>query len=227
MVDRRCVAGFGGRISYRYDINAAHLNQNELIIRDFESEIIRFQTQSQELVQNTRISGIIPLARRGIDMNKIHRQHCCCFTGHRPEKLHRDAQGAITALATAIDRAIAEGYTTFISGMAKGIDIWAAEIVLNRRAQNPEIKLICAVPYPGFELGRKDEWTERILRIMFEANSVKFVREKYSRSVFQIRNIWMVDHSSLLIAAYDGEAGGTKNTIDYALREGHCQIQYI
>lgn len=30
----------------------------------------------------------------------------------------------------------------------------------------------------------------------------------------------MVDHSSLLIAAYDGEAGGTKNTIDYALRRG-------
>ena len=94
-------------------------------------------------------------------------------------------------------------------------------------AQNPEIKLICAVPYPGFELGRKDEWTERILRIMFEADTTKFVRERYSRDVFQIRNIWMVDHSSLLIAAYDGEAGGTKNTIDYALREGHCQIQYI
>jgi len=62
---------------------------------------------------------------------------------------------------------------------------------------------------------------------MSNANSVKFVREKYSRSVFQIRNIWMVDHSSLLIAAYDGESGDTKNTIDYALREGYCQIQYI
>lgn len=160
-------------------------------------------------------------------MDKIDRQHCCCFSGHRPEKLHRSAQEAITVLAAAIDQAIAEGYTTFISGMAKGVDIWAAEIVLDRRAQNPEIKLICAVPYPGFELGKKGKWTERILRIMSDANSVKFVREKYSRSVFQIRNIWMVDHSSLLIAAYDGEAGGTKNTIDYALREGHCQIQYI
>lgn len=160
-------------------------------------------------------------------MDKFDRLHCCCFSGHRPEKLHRSTEEAIAALTAAIDQAIAEGYTTFISGMAKGVDIWAAEIVLDRRAQNPEIKLICAVPYPGFELGRKDEWTERILRIMFEADTTKFVRERYSRDVFQARNIWMVDHSSLLIAAYDGKSGGTKNTIDYALRKGHCQIQYI
>ena len=160
-------------------------------------------------------------------MDKIDRQHCCCFSGHRPEKLHRSAEDAIAALTAAIDRAIAEGYTIFISGMAKGIDIWAAEIVLERRSQNPDSKLVCAVPYPGFEIRKRGEWTNRILRIMFEADTTKFVRERYSRDVFQIRNIWMVDHSSLLIAAYDGEAGGTKNTIDYALREGHCQIQYI
>lgn len=102
------------------------------------------------------------------------------------EKPHRSVQEAITVLAAAIDQAIAEGYTTFISGMAKGVDIWAAEIVLDRRAQNPDIKLVCAVPYLGFELGKKGKWTERILRIMSNANSVKFVRENivaaYSKS---------------------------------------------
>lgn len=30
------------------------------------------------------------------------------------------------------------------------------------------------------------------------------------------RNAYMVDHSSLVIAVYDGMAGGTKNTVDYA-----------
>ena len=160
-------------------------------------------------------------------MDKIDRRYCCCFTGHRPGKLHRSEEATITALSVAIDKAIAAGYTIFISGMAKGIDIWAAEIVLDRRSQNPDIKLVCAVPYPGFEIRKRGEWTNRLLRIMFTADTTKFIREKYSRDVFQIRNIWMVDHSSLLIAAYDGEAGGTKNTIDYALREGHCQIQYI
>lgn len=119
-------------------------------------------------------------------MDKIDRLHCCCFTGHRPEKLHRSTEEAIAALTAAIDRAIAEGYTTFINGMAQGIDIWAAEIVLNRRSQNPDIKSVCAVPYLGFELGKKGKWTERILRIMSNANSVKFVRENivaaYSKS---------------------------------------------
>jgi len=30
----------------------------------------------------------------------------------------------------------------------------------------------------------------------------------------------MVNHSALLIAAYTGEPGGTKNTVDYAARKG-------
>ena len=30
----------------------------------------------------------------------------------------------------------------------------------------------------------------------------------------------MVDHASLLIAAYDGTSGGTRNTIQYALGRG-------
>jgi hypothetical protein len=30
----------------------------------------------------------------------------------------------------------------------------------------------------------------------------------------------MVDHSSLVIAVFNGERGGTKNTLDYAKRKG-------
>ena len=36
------------------------------------------------------------------------------------------------------------------------------------------------------------------------------------RGVYQIRNEWMVDHSARVIAVYNGEAGGTQNTILYA-----------
>ena len=34
-----------------------------------------------------------------------------------------------------------------------------------------------------------------------------------------IENVWMVDHSSRVIAYYNGSAGGTKNTIDYARKQ--------
>jgi len=79
------------------------------------------------------------------------RLHRCCFTGHRPEKLHQPEAFIKVELKKAICQAIADGYTTFISGMARGVDIWAAQIVLRFRANNPAIHLIAAVPYRGFE----------------------------------------------------------------------------
>ena len=35
--------------------------------------------------------------------------------------------------------------------MARGVDMWAAEIVLEERKNNSDIKLICASPFEGFE----------------------------------------------------------------------------
>lgn len=48
------------------------------------------------------------------------RQHRCCFTGHRPEKLNISEEQLCVRLGLEIDRAIEDGFTTFISGMAKG-----------------------------------------------------------------------------------------------------------
>ena len=43
---------------------------------------------------------------------------------------------------------------------------------------------------------------------------------------FQKRDEWMVDQSSRVIAVYDGVSGGTKNTIDYAVRCG-VGVEYV
>lgn len=40
----------------------------------------------------------------------------------------------------------------------------------------------------------------------------------YSRSCFQIRNEWMVNHSARVIAVFNSEKSGTKKTIDYAVK---------
>lgn len=49
------------------------------------------------------------------------RDHCCCFTGHRPEKLNMPEHEIKAALETKIRVAIDDGYQTFISGMAVGL----------------------------------------------------------------------------------------------------------
>ena len=56
--------------------------------------------------------------------------------------------------------------------------------------------------------------------ILVAADFVKYVCEGYSRACFQIRNEWMVNHSDRVIAVFNGEKSGTKNTIDYAVKVG-------
>lgn len=75
----------------------------------------------------------------------------CCFTGHCPEKLTVENTKLCREVEGAIDKAISDGFYTFISGMSRGVDLWAATIVLSRKQLHPEIHLICAIPHPGFE----------------------------------------------------------------------------
>ncbi len=120
------------------------------------------------------------------------RKHRCCFTGHRPEKLGVPEWKVKAALQREIKAAILEGYTVFISGMARGVDLWAAELVLELRESGAAIRLICAVPYPGVNCGG------------------------YGKDCFQRRNQWMVGYSNRVIAVYNGKRGGTRNTVEYA-----------
>ena len=154
------------------------------------------------------------------------RMHRACFTGHRPEKLTRHEEVIKKDLEKEIRQAVADGLNVFITGMARGVDIWAAQIVLQLRGEGYGIRLICACPYDGFETGWSQEWQRQYKEILSEADFVKYVCEGYSRSCFQIRNEWMVDHSARVIAVFNGEKSGTKNTIDYAHRQ-NVPVEFI
>ena len=54
-------------------------------------------------------------------------------------------------LAEQITVMVDDGVTGFISGMALGVDLWAAQTVLNLREKNPLLKLYCALPCEGQE----------------------------------------------------------------------------
>lgn len=139
-----------------------------------------------------------------------------CFTGHRPEKLTRFEWLVKRKLKKKIRQAIADGFEVFITGMARGTDIWAAEIVLKLRRSGKPVKLMCASPYEGFEKCWSQSRQRRCNEIMAAADHKIFICRGYSRACFQIRNEWMVNHSSRVIAVFNGKKSGTKNTIDYA-----------
>ena len=143
-----------------------------------------------------------------------------CFAGHRPEKLEQPEAVVVEALKKEIRTAIADRFRTFISGTARGVDLWVAEIVLDLRANGAAIRLICASPYRDFEVRWSQDWQERYRRVMKQADLVLFICPSYSRDCFQRRNEWMVDHAARVIAVYNGESGGTRNTVAYAKRNG-------
>lgn len=153
------------------------------------------------------------------------KKHRCCFTGHRPEKLSMPEDNIKAALEFHIQAAIEDGYQTFISGMARGVDLWAAESVLHLRTKGLPIRLICASPYEGFEVRWNTEWQKMYRRVLACADLVKFICRKYSPNCFQLRNQWMVDHSGRIIAVYNGTYGGTRSTLEYAVGQGISIIQ--
>ena len=113
------------------------------------------------------------------------RMHRVCFTGHRPEKLTRHEKSITKDLEKEIRQAVADGLNVFITGMARGVDIWAAQIVLLLRDEGYDVKLMCACPYDGFERGWSQEWQRQYKEILASADFVKYVCEGYSRACFQ------------------------------------------
>ncbi len=148
------------------------------------------------------------------------RLHRCCFTGQRPEKLDAPEEAVKNWLSEQIDCAIAAGYTTFISGCAMGVDIWAGQLVLQKKAENPALRLIAATPWPGFANRWSTDWQVQYGDLLKNADLTVPVCNHYHTGVFQQRNEWMVDHSNRVIAFYNGAPGGTRNTVEYAERKG-------
>ncbi|WP_297871515.1 SLOG family protein [uncultured Oscillibacter sp.] len=151
-------------------------------------------------------------------------EKCCAFTGHRPQKFpwgYNEADARCIALkkalTTEITKLVDAGYTDFFSGMAEGTDTWAALAVLALKKENPALKLHCVLPCEG----QADEWSasarELYFSILEQADEVVYVSRKYSKSCMLKRNRYLVDHTTCLLAVYNGEwRGGTAMTVRYA-----------
>ncbi len=155
---------------------------------------------------------------------KEKRKHRVCFTGHRPEKLDISESEVKFALFQEIMKSIENGFYVFISGMARGVDMWAAEIILDLKEKYLGIKLIAAVPFRGFEHNWSQESQTQYNEILSKADYVRYICPQFSYRSYQIRNEWMVNHSAKVIAVWNGGNSGTKNTIDHANK---CGVELV
>ena len=158
----------------------------------------------------------------------MNKSKTVCFSGYRPEKfpfaLEADCEAYIN-LQACITRAIGEsvlaGYTRFLSGMARGLDLVCSGILLEMKKISPnyaDIELVSVLPFAGH--GFKGRWGVIHDLILEEADEIVTLASPRCRSAYLERNCYMVEQSSRLLCYFDGQLGGTAYTVRCAIRNG-------
>ena len=161
-------------------------------------------------------------------------QLICAFTGHRPKSFpwgYNESAPDCVALKKVLTEQITtlagNGTTGFISGMALGVDLWAAQIVLDLQKKNPMLKLYCALPCEGQEAKWPAHTQKQYHSILRQADKILWVSREYTSDCMLNRNRYMVDHASVLLAVYNGVYQcGTGMTVRYAMSK-HRRIILI
>ena len=150
----------------------------------------------------------------------------CCFTGHRPGKLgfgenSIECRALKAKTEELIIRLIEEkGINYFISGMALGVDMYAAEIVIKLKERYPQIKLECALPCANQTAKWNDSDKEAYRKIIDACDKAVLLQEEYTNDCMQRRNRYMVDNSGVVLAVWNGKPSGTGSTVRYARSKG-------
>ena len=154
-------------------------------------------------------------------------QQICCFSGYRPEKMPANMQEHSPAfqemqvrLRKAIIDAVQNGYRYFLSGMSRGFDLWAAEVVLSLQKEGLPIELWAAIAFPDMQEYWEPQWQERYETVLQQASQTFSVMNDYTPNCYTMRDRFLAEQSSMCICFFDGKPGGTQYTVNYARKRG-------
>lgn len=157
----------------------------------------------------------------------IIREETANLTGHRPKSLpwgyDESKQSCInfkTDTKKVFEGAIKFGLKTYLTGMAEGFDMIGAEILIELRKTH-DIKIVAVVPCLGQELKWKPSQQARYKKILSQCDDIVILSDHYYKDCMNDRNKFMVDHSSVCIACWNGKPSGTGNTVRFAKQNGN------
>lgn len=160
-------------------------------------------------------------------------EETACLSGHRPNKLpwfYDETKANCVRFKQDLHQifigALNYGLKNYLVGMAEGFDMIGAETLIELRKQHNEIKIIAIIPCKDQEKKWKIEQQKRYHNILKQCDEVIILSEKYTDTCMNERNEYMVKHSSVLIACYNGKPSGTANTIRFA-KENGCKVRII
>ncbi len=148
------------------------------------------------------------------------RAHTVCFTGHRsippPDAaaLRRDTAALIRTLYS-------EGYTLFLTGGALGFDTLAQETLLSLKRECPALSAVMIIPCENQSAPWPPAARDHYLKLVSASDGCICLQREYTADCMHRRNRFMVDHSSVCVAYFDGRTrGGTGATVRYAQNAG-------
>lgn len=146
-----------------------------------------------------------------------------CFSGHRTKRLPKGGElvRLEAALYAQVDKAVTDGYETFLFGVCHSFDMLAAKQALLRKRRDPgHIKLVAVVPFKAqakygneaLQIGCRNGlgWCDGAM-ILYEHHRLRYELEQ---------DRFIVDQSGRLICFYNGGRGGTGHTVSYAKSKG-------
>ena len=126
-------------------------------------------------------------------------------------------------ISNIMDTLISHGVIYYGAGGALGFDTLAAQVVIEKRKQYPQIKLILVLPCKDQTKNWDVKDIETYYNIMQQADKIVYTSEMYHSGCMFKRNRHLVDNSSYCICYLEKKSGGTAYTVNYA-RENGLQI---
>lgn len=173
----------------------------------------------------------------------IKKENAVCITGHREKSIvpynndHANLDITLFAVKAMLNGYLSatfkKGYTTIISGLAEGIDLWAAKIAICQKRYENERHLIGVMPYRRHFHGFSEENRKLLQEVERYADFLvstcdnpdmvygKKATASTDPQIYRKRNYYMVDNCSVVIAFYneDNPRSGTGQTIRYAKQQ--------
>lgn len=151
----------------------------------------------------------------------------CAFTGHRPVRFSFEYDENDTRclwlkqlLRAQILRLVQLGVSSFYTGMAMGVDQWAAAEVLHIKKRHADIRLIAVLPCETQAYRWNQAQKKRYYDVLSSCDEVITLNTYYTPYCMFERNRRLVDYSDYLLAVFDGGIkGGTAYTVQYAQKK--------
>ena len=142
----------------------------------------------------------------------------CCFTGHRELQTSEEKLRAL--VYHHVSMLYDEGIRNYCCGGALGFDTLAAQVVLDFRKDNPDVRLVLILPCPEQAKFWKPKEKQVYEEIKSLADEVIYTHDRFTRFCMHVRNRRLVDESSVCISHLVKDSGGTAYTVNYAKKNG-------